>query len=308
MQPRDCGLGRHTGGRPRWCAVRCEWFYTSTLSAFDWQDPVHLHAQTTEAFGIPVTVFGPLVEAIRRAPMVPPSVPSLDIEVSAVDVSTLARGTAGKLPLDWVQAVDRSCSSRGRVPRVLKVGKVLPFGASAGTLRPGDVLISVGGHLVVGCADLEDAIVGQSVAITVFRGGKEVSLEVTPSMLNSEDAGLIVCWAGIILRRTPRCALERCGENICREDRAVFAQAILGVSPADGREFMTHWFLLDIDGHPIKALEDVLRVLESMRLEQQASGDRRWVRIRLVDLDGREHVKAIQCDPLFWPTLELSSV
>merc|ERR1712146_56374 len=128
-----------------------------------------------------------------------------------------------------------------------------------------------------------------------------------PSILGSADADTLVCWAGIVMRRTPRCALERCGEALAKKAGGVFAQAILGGSPADGREFMSHWFMVDIDGHRIQSLGDVLKVLEGMKEDPQVSteGGRRWVRVRLVDLDGREHVKAVQCDPLFWPTLEL---
>jgi hypothetical protein len=141
----------------------------------------------------------------------------------------------------------------------------------------------------------------------VFRDGAEVEVEIVPSMLGSEDADFFICWAGIVLRRAPRCALERGGEAFAHMDGSVFAQATLGGSPADGREIMSQWFLLDIDGHPIKSLDDVVQVLESMKKEPQVSSqrDRRWVRIRFTDLDGREHIKALQSDNLFWPTLEL---
>ncbi|CAE8715703.1 unnamed protein product, partial [Polarella glacialis] len=104
---------------------------------FDWQGARH-REETTEAFGIPANVFSPLIEALRKTPTIQPEVPSLDIEVAAVDVATLTRGAAGSLPRDWLQAVLRRCGQQGQVARAMRVSRVLATGASEAKLKAGD--------------------------------------------------------------------------------------------------------------------------------------------------------------------------
>lgn len=271
---------------------------------------------------------------------------SLDLEVSAVDVATLARG-ASNLPRDWLQAVGQRCGSQGQVPRALRVSRILPTGASKGLLKPGDVLLAVDGHVIVGALDIEsalrrgkaspaalkkrpaaaamkrpaaavkDAAEGSSsaaaepsfssdvVAVKVFRDGAEVQVDVPTALLHSGEDRQLLVWAGIVLRATPRCILERCGDSIAERASGVFAQAIMGGSPADARDFMSFWFLSDIEGVPIKRLDDVLAALQATRKSETSASERRWVRVRFLDLNGQEHVKALQCDPLFFPTLVL---
>jgi len=122
-------------------------------------------------------------------------------------------------------------------------------------------------------------------------------------------------WAGLVLRRTPRVMLERCGQAVAQvllsqPGRGVLVQHVLGGSPADTRELVAHCFLLEVDGQPVRELEDVLRALDGNRDAADAGVagkelPRRWVRLRFMDPHGQEHVRALQSDPLYFPTLEL---
>eukprot|EP00933_Yihiella_yeosuensis_P014079 TRINITY_DN12758_c0_g3_i1.p1 TRINITY_DN12758_c0_g3~~TRINITY_DN12758_c0_g3_i1.p1 ORF type:complete len:686 (+),score=123.77 TRINITY_DN12758_c0_g3_i1:291-2060(+) len=329
---------------------------------FDWQGP--RKEETTEAFGIPANVFAPLLEAVKKNPEVKPQVRSLDLDVSAVDVSTLARGAAGKLPKKWMEAVFRRCGQQGQVARAIRVGRVLSTGASEGYLRPGDVLLSVGSRTIACALDVEEALWSDSgnsassrgakpsgsrdrsksaggrgkseggrsrsprgrgmqkdgsggsssssastVTIRVFRDGAEVDVEVKPSVLSSEDDQELLIWAGLVLRRTPRCILERCGESVAPLAGGVFIQTILGGSPADTCHIHPHCFLMEMDGHPIRDLADVVKYtpVDGQQSDQKPSRHGPWIRIQLLDMNGQEHVKAIQRDTLFHPTLHLRS-
>lgn len=297
------------------------------FAAFDWQGSQG--EETTESFGISVGVFAPYVEALRKQPKVAPVVASLDIEVSAVDVAILARGEGGRLPEEWWKAIGKRCAQQGQLARALRVSRVLPMGASAGMLLPGDILLSINGHTVTCGLDMEEAlrlpnnvlkrpaaakkaaaVEPKDIAtpsrpgeakVRFFREGKDFEVAMAPAMLGSDDDSQVMIWAGVVLRHTPRCILERCGESIAQRASGVFAQAVMGGSPADARDFMAHWFLVEVDGHPIQTLDDVLKALEP------AAGavERRWIRVRMLDLNGQEHVKALQCDPLYFPTLVL---
>jgi len=313
----------------------------AVFAAFDWQGGQR--EEKTESFGIAVGVFAPIVSALRSRPREVPSINSLDLEVSAVDVATLARGSAG-LPRDWLRAVGQQCGSQGQVPRALRVSRILPTGVSKNLLKPGDILLAVDGHVIVGPLDFEAALRGgaaapsalkkrpaavlrkpaaaakdaianggsavasdssNAVAVKVFRDGAEVDVSVHASSLQSGEDSQLLVWAGIVLRATPRCILERCGDSIAERASGVFSQAIMGGSPADARDFGAFWFLTEIEGLPIQKLDDVLAALQSTKDSQSTASDRRWVRVRFLDLNGQEHVKALQCDPLFFPTLVL---
>eukprot|EP00927_Polykrikos_kofoidii_P002054 TRINITY_DN10789_c0_g1_i3.p1 TRINITY_DN10789_c0_g1~~TRINITY_DN10789_c0_g1_i3.p1 ORF type:complete len:1116 (+),score=170.30 TRINITY_DN10789_c0_g1_i3:393-3350(+) len=362
------------------------------FSAFDLHAPQQ--EETTEAFGIPVCAFRPLVETMCRQPWSPAEVLSLDVEVNAVDVAALARGAAGRFPKAWLQAVGHRCASQGQVARAVRVHRVLPTGASDGQLLPGDVLLSVNGYTIACALDVEEALrlaetartqentvirkpaashrgsvsrrpaahtatsdsgadvvtsrTPREVKVRVFRDGEEVGVAISPAILGSQDDERLVVWAGLVLRRTPRCVLERCGESVARRATGVYVQTILGGSPADSREFMPYCFLLEMGGHSVHELDDVFNALHKLATETRGpvqtlaapvacagvSADsphgeiaiagsstagcdqtevsevvggtkRPWVRVRVLDMSGQEHVAALQSDPLFFPTLEL---
>ncbi|CAJ1449510.1 unnamed protein product, partial [Effrenium voratum] len=167
------------------------------FASFDFQSArrEHCSEETTEAFGIPANVFLPMLEAVKKSPDSTPEVRSLDVEITAVDLATLARG-AGKLPQKWMQAVLQRCGQQGQVPRAICVNRVLATGASTGRLRPGDVLLSVAGKTIACALDVEEALLPPKkgakaappeVVIRVLRDQREVLEYVTPSILGSED-------------------------------------------------------------------------------------------------------------------------
>lgn len=322
------------------------------FAAFDWQGASR-EETTTEAFGIAANIFVPLIEEIRRAPERPLQIASLDLEVNAIDVATLARGAKGALPESWLHAVGQSRGRQGQVvARAIRVQRIMPTGAVDGLLQPGDVILSVNDAVVACGLDIEIALENwmgrghhlmkkpaagrkpmavrgkpaaasakkrpaaemeeaadeeqkadskSEVTVSVFRDGQILDLQVKPSLLGSQDDSRLILWAGLVLRATPRCILERCGSSVARVAGGVFVQNILGGSPADARELNGHCFLVDLEGIPIQVLADVLPALQ----KSSAAVERGWARLRFVDLYGQEHVKALQGDPLFFPTMDL---
>ncbi|CAE7900648.1 unnamed protein product [Symbiodinium necroappetens] len=281
------------------------------FASFDFQSA--RREETTDNFGIPASVFLPLLEGIKKNPNKEPEVRSLDIEVSAVDLATLARGSP-KLPKPWAEAVRKRCGQQGQVARAICVCRVLSTGVSNGLLLPGDVLLSVAGRTITQALDVEEALIpkkdrpssrkrerSEEVLIAFLRDGKEATVAVKPSILGSEDDADLVIWAGMVLRKTPRCILERCGASIAPRAGGVFVQSILNGSPAESREFAPYCFLMEMDGQPIRQLSDVL-LHGQLDRNGPAHG---WVRLLLLDMNGQEQVRAVQRDPLFFPTMTL---
>jgi len=159
------------------------------------------------------------------------------------------------------------------------------------------------------------AVPAGDVSIKVFRSGTEIEVSVKPSLLGSQDEGRLIMWAGFVLRSPPRCVFDRCGSNVVQHFKkhpgsGVFVQRILAGSPAESRELVPQCFLIEIDGVVVHGLEDVLTALKGGAAASQGEptpvdAERRWVRLRLMDLFGGEHARALQCDTLFFPTLDL---
>jgi len=157
--------------------------------------------------------------------------------------------------------------------------------------------------------------------VKVFRDGEELAMGIAPALLGSEDDSRLVIWAGLVLRRTPRCILERCDQTVAHLADDVFVQNLLSGSPAEARGIAPHCFLLELHGQPISGLDDVMAALRTQQEishssassgvnSQQVSTDqgRSWARIRVLDLHGQEHICALQGDSLFFPTLDLHRV
>jgi len=321
------------------------------FAAFDWPGPNR--EESTEAYGISTAVFSDLVDSLQQRPCELLQVPSLDVEVASVDIATLARGAAGSLPRPWLQAVGRKCGRQGQVARAMRVHRILPTGASDGSLRPGDVLLSIAGCTISSALDIDVALLAQlnvakpptqngvrkrpasngniaasagqqsafQVMVKVFRDGEELAMGIAPALLGSEDDSRLVIWAGLVLRRTPRCILERCDQTVAHLADDVFVQNLLSGSPAEARGIAPHCFLLELHGQPISGLDDVMAALRRQQEishssassgvnSQQVSTDqgRSWARIRVLDLHGQEHICALQGDSLFFPTLDLHRV
>jgi len=101
--------------------------------------------------------------------------------------------------------------------------------------------------------------------------------------------------------------LERCGPSVVAKAGGVFVQHVLGGSPADFQELAPHCFLKEMDGRPMHHLSDVLQHSIDSRDKARSSSTRGdWVRLLFLDLTGKEHVRAVQPDLLFFPTLDLS--
>eukprot|EP00913_Durusdinium_trenchii_P018631 g17509.t1 len=76
-------------------------------------------------------------------------------------------------------------------------------------------------------------------------------------LLRKDDAELVI-WAGLVLRRTPRCILERCGESVAPRAGGVFVQSLLAGSPAETQSLHPHCFLMELNGKAVRSLSDVL--------------------------------------------------
>eukprot|EP00747_Dinoflagellata_sp_TGD_P101055 gnl/TRDRNA2_/TRDRNA2_168227_c1_seq3.p1 gnl/TRDRNA2_/TRDRNA2_168227_c1~~gnl/TRDRNA2_/TRDRNA2_168227_c1_seq3.p1 ORF type:complete len:223 (-),score=26.77 gnl/TRDRNA2_/TRDRNA2_168227_c1_seq3:126-794(-) len=200
----------------------------------------------------------------------------------------------------------------------------------------GDVLVRANGRYIRGGAVTLSAAIADSAAaansssapepmlrLDVFREGKVASVEVTPSLLQSDGATRVVMWHGLVCVATAR-AMRRAGivpsalfrhlgatGNSTSADGGALDSPCAGVyvvrvcygSPAQTGDLTSKVWILEVDGRPIRCLDDLPSAQpESLAAPTALGGD---VRVRLVNHQGKESMETLRPDRLFWPVTEL---
>mmetsp|Transcript_183352 Transcript_183352/g.581438 ORF Transcript_183352/g.581438 Transcript_183352/m.581438 type:complete len:628 (+) Transcript_183352:1-1884(+) len=198
-------------------------------------------------------------------------------------------------------------------PVVLCVARVEKGGPADGTLREGDVLVRAAGSYVRdGVLALSSrASPGRPLALQVFRSGAVASLELVPSADGSDGAERVAIWHGLVCVHTPR-ALRRAGivpksilEAACSDGAGdfpgVYVVRVCYGAPGQSTGMSARNFLLEVDGRPIRCLDD-LPPAPATPSPGALGAD---VRVRVVDHIGREGMQTLRPDPVFWPLIEL---
>jgi len=113
----------------------------------------------------------------------------------------------------------------------------------------------------------------------------------------------LVIFNGLVLRPTPRAVAERGGplRPHTRPGAGLYYWHIFPGSPADTFSLIAPGWLVQVDDEELLSIDQLLKVIHSGKLK-----GREWLRCHTMDSEGRPTVRAIQPDPVFWPTVELS--
>jgi S1-C subfamily serine protease len=144
--------------------------------------------------GMSVAVVQEAVEAVRDGR----PLRSLEVEFDAVPMSQ-ARKLG--LPDAWVERLE---AQGGAHRQVLSVARVVAGSPAAGSLREGDLLLAVDGRPVRRFREVELATQAPSVSLTIFRDGKEQSIDVGTVALAGQDIDRLLLWAGAVLHSPHR--------------------------------------------------------------------------------------------------------
>jgi len=236
--------------------------------------------------GVPVRQILRIVEPLRAGR--PVGWRSLDVELQPL---TLAGARARGLPPEQATRLERH-DPKGR--RVLAVYSVTAGGPSDGLLRPGDLLISIDGRPVSRFHEIEEASVGERVALRILRDGKEADVVVPTAPLDGVGTDRALIWAGTLLQRPPRAVARQ--QQLPRE--GVYVARYWFGSPADRYGLEATLRILEVDGTPTPDLGAFLAAV-------QGKPDRGSVRLEVADLEGRVSVVTLELDLGYWPTYEL---
>jgi S1-C subfamily serine protease len=181
---------------------------------------------------------------------------------------------------------------RGR--RVLSVLRVTAGSPSDGLLRAGDLLLSANGNPVTTFREVESASAAEEVELKVLRAGRELQLTVPTELLAGDGTSRGILWAGTLLQKPPP-ALAR-DHSLSRD--GVYVSRYWFGSPANRYGLRATSRIVEVNGQPTPDLD---RFLEAVK----DTGDRGFVRLKVLDLEGRVRVKTLKLDLEYWPTWEL---
>jgi S1-C subfamily serine protease len=178
--------------------------------------------------------------------------------------------------------------------QVLQVIRVVAGSPAAGVIRPGDLLLSVGGEVVNRFREVEVAAQAPVADVVVWREGQAVELQVTTARLDGSGLNRLVMWAGALLQPPHRPIAAQRGI----EPDGVFVAYYSFGSPATRYGLLAGQRIVEVDG---VATPD----LDAFLAEVAGRPDRASVRLKTVSWNGQEGVLTLKLDNRYWPTYEL---
>ena len=209
---------------------------------------------------------------------------SLDVELSALSVAN-ARNYG--LSDSWMSRFQ----SESELTQVLQVSKRVAGTDAFDKLKDGDLLLAIDGNLVSDFSDIDRVVTNQPVQLSVWREGSEVAIELNATRLSSEDTEVAYLWAGALLQSPHRAIAAQHGV----EQSGVYISWFWYGSPANRFGLRPLNRITEIEGQKVNDLSQFIA------LTQQHS-DKDYLRIRFVDLIGRESIITLKPDEHYWPT------
>ncbi|MBS0613256.1 MAG: trypsin-like peptidase domain-containing protein, partial [Proteobacteria bacterium] len=117
------------------------------------------------------------------------------------DLQPLAGARKLGLPDAWVHRIEDHDPSRRQV---LSVDRPVAGTPAADMLQAGDLLLAVDGALVTRFREVERAVQGPQVTLTLWRDGAEKTVTVRSVALNGHDLDRVLMWAGATLQAPHR--------------------------------------------------------------------------------------------------------
>jgi S1-C subfamily serine protease len=235
--------------------------------------------------GVPIELVTEMIGRVRDGKLLH----TLDVELNPL---TLTEARRLGLSEEWAAKLEKK-NPEGR--QVLSVARITGGAASGKVLRQGDLLLAIGGAPVTVFRDVERAV-GDSpnVAVTVWRGREEQTLDVLTTALPGSDVERIVQWAGAILHAPHRAMSTQRGVV----PQGVYVAYFSYGSPATRHRLFPGRRIVEVDGQPTPDLDAFLAVVAGRP-------DRSSLRLRTLSWNNVPEVITLKLDRHYWPTSEI---
>jgi pro-apoptotic serine protease NMA111 len=214
---------------------------------------------------------------------------SLEVEFSVQPISS-ARDFG--LSEEWATKLAAHGVSRRQV---LGVERVVGGSPATKVLQQGDLVLAIDGAVVTRFREVERAVADkQRVAVTVWRGRSEQTINVDTVELPGADIDRIVQWAGATLQAPHRAMSAQRGIPPVGVYVGYFSYG----SPATRYGLLPGRRIVEVDGIPTPDLDAFLGVVTGRP-------DRSSLRLRTITWNNAPEVITLKLDKHYWPAYEL---
>ena len=234
--------------------------------------------------GVPAELIAEMLTVVRDGKQLR----SLEAELLPVP---LAGARKLELPDAWIAKFEAHSPERRQV---LSVARLVGGSPASTLLRSGDLILDVNGAIVNRFREVERAVQQPTARVTVWRDGKEVTLEVPTVELPGKDLDRIVLWAGAVLQAPHRALAAQRGVT----PNGVFVAYFSYGSPATRYQLWAGRRIVEVDGQPTPDLDAFIKAVAGRE-------DRTSVRLRTMSWNGSVDVITLKLDKRYWPTYEL---
>ena len=207
------------------------------------------------------------------------------------NVQSLAGARELGLPEQWVRRFEQHNPQRRQV---LGIDRLVAGSPAAALLVPGDLLLAIDGKVVNRFREVERAVQGPLVKVSVWRDGSEKTLEMKTVALDGRDMDRVLIWAGATLQAPHRAMAAQRGIA----PSGVFVSFFFYGSPATHYGLYAGRRITEVDGQPTADLDAFIRAVGG-------KPDRASLRLKTVSWNGQTDVITLKLDKHYWPAYEL---
>lgn len=213
---------------------------------------------------------------------------SLEVELAPVTISSARKyGLSDK----WMNAFQ----SKRNASQVMQVQKRVAGSDAFDKLQQGDLLLSINSKLITGFDELESQSKAGEVDVSIWRDGQQLDLVVMMKELSNHDTETIFLWSGALLQKPHRAVAAQYGLPMS----GVYVSWFWYGSPANRYGLGPLLRIVEFEGEAIDNLEQFIELTEKHQ-------EKEYVRLRLLDLIGRESIITLKQDNQYWPTQKIS--
>ncbi|KAL0592259.1 hypothetical protein ABG067_000367 [Albugo candida] len=208
------------------------------------------------------------------------------------ELISLARARELGLDQDLTKALEKNAPDR-RI--ALSIARRWGGTDAFDKLKNGDILVAVDGKIVTSFWEVERYSQKSQVILTIVRDGEKQDVDVKPLSLEKTQVNRLVFWQGLLLQAPPLSAFAQRGISL--ED-GIYISCRSAGSPAARYGPPPTTRIKQIDDYKTTTLDEFVTAVKAT--ENNIS-----VRIKYIDLNGKERLSTLKLKPAHWPTSEL---
>ncbi|CCI41247.1 unnamed protein product [Albugo candida] len=208
------------------------------------------------------------------------------------ELISLARARELGLDQDLTKALEKNAPDR-RI--ALSIARRWGGTDAFDKLKNGDILVAVDGKIVTSFWEVERYSQKSQVILTIVRDGEKQDVDVKPLSLEKTQVNRLVFWQGLLLQAPPLSAFAQRGISL--ED-GIYISCRSAGSPAARYGPPPTTRIKQIDDYKTTTLDEFVTAVK-------ATENNTSVRIKYIDLNGKERLSTLKLKPAHWPTSEL---